>query len=163
MLEFTLDNGRFVQLEHSLVSISKWESIFKIPYFSIETFSETQLFMYLDCMVLNGELTRSDISAIDSAVVNMIGNYINDTRSATFVKKSKEQSNITLTSEILYAYMTMGKVDWQAQHWHLNRLLKLLEVVSEFSKEPKKMSQQEIAEERLRLNKERRKKYQSKG
>lgn len=166
MLEFTLqheDYAKHIKLEHSLVAVSKWESVYQIPFFSISTFKPEQFIFYVECMLIDCELTDYDYSLLTVDHINMIQGYMNDKRTATYVRPSDKPSTTTLTSEIIYANMAGTGVDWSCENWHLNRLLKLLEVISAMSEEKKPMTQQEIMEERIRLNQERRKKYQSKG
>ena len=68
-----------------------------------------------------------------------------------------------MTSEVMYAYMAIQGIDWDAENWHIQRLLKLFETISALTSEKKPRPQEDIVQERIRLNAERRKKYQSKG
>lgn len=166
MLEFTLYHETYkkeVRMEHSLVAVSKWESVYQIPFFSIKEFKPEQFIYYIECMLIDCELDEDDYKILTPEHITMINNYMNDKRTATYVRPTNKPSDMTLTSEIIYAYMALSDVDWSCEHWHLNRLLKLLEVISALSDEKKPMSQQDIMEERMRINQERRKKYQSKG
>lgn len=164
MLKFQL-NGKEIKMEHSLVAISNWESVFKVPFLTRKEFKGAEFLFYLESMCIDCSLTSEDIIALSKNpdYISLINDYMNDTRTATYVKNLGNKSSITMTSEVIYAYMAILGIDFCTDTWHIQRLLKLIEVISELTGEKKKMSQEEIMQEKIRLNQERREKYNSKG
>lgn len=170
MLEFTLSDNitgytKEIKMEHSLKAIAEWESTFKTPLLAITRFEDTQYLFYLSCMCIDCELSEYDLEIMirNQEYLKMINKYMNDSSTATYIRPSGETNNIVMTSEVLYAYMALQGISWDAENWHIQRLLKLLETISALTEKKKPMSQEDIVQERIRLNQERRKKYQSKG
>lgn len=170
MLEFTLSDSvtnyvKEIKMEHSLKAIAEWESVFKIPLLSLKRFEGTQYLFYLNCMCIDCELTEYDLEIMmgDQRYLKLIEGYMNDTRTATYIPPSGEESKVVMTSEVMYAYIAIQGIDWDAENWHIQRLLKLFETISALTSEKKPRPQEDIVQERIRLNAERRKKYQSKG
>lgn len=152
-------------LEHSLVSISKWESKHHKPFFtaSDKTYSET--IDYIRCMLLNEE----DINLewiLDNKVISQINEYIDDSQTATwFNKKEKKgkRSSETVTSELVYYWMIALNIPFECQYWHFNRLLTLIEVCNVKNEKPKKMSKKELYSRNSALNNLRRKQMNTHG
>ena len=97
--------------------------------------------------------------------INDISSYIEDPMTASWVNDldDKKHSNEQVTSELIYWWMTQLRIPWEAQKWHLNRLLMLIRIGNIKSQPPKKMSKAAILARNKRLNEERRRKYNSKG
>ena len=159
-------------LEHSLVSISKWESKFHIPYPYINEDSEPmtpeQSNYYIKCMTINKDIPDEVYYCISTEDVGKINDYINDTMSATTVKihnTKKPQKKQILTSELLYYYMFKLGIPKDCEKWHINRLIKLIEVfgANEDSGDNKKLSRSELAARNKAINARNRAKYHTKG
>ena len=162
--------GRFLyekeilELEHSLYTISKWESRWKKPYLLKDyRMTPEESLDYIFCMLVNKEQSHL-IDFLREEHLRKINDYINDSMSATTVSKRSEQkkSNKVITSEVLYTKMVFAGVPFECEHWHLNRLLKLLEVI-DAEANPKKMSKKETMDRYRELNRARRRKLNSKG
>lgn len=168
----TLKTDCTLQLEHSLISISKWESKWKKPYLETDTRKAKtfeELKDYVRCMTINGVpdevydfLKREDYVKISE--------YINDPHSATWFNKANEKKSFgkktpeTLTSELIYYYMIANEIPWEAQKWHLNRLLTLIRICGDKNSGPnRKMSKKDILGRNASLNKARRAASGSKG
>lgn len=144
-----------LNLEHSLVSISKWEAKWHIPFFESEKNYE-QTIDYIKCMTLNREikddsiiykmLTRNDIEKINK--------YISDPMTATVIKETPGGRNRTqkVTSELIYYWMIQFNIPASFEKWHINRLMMLIRVCSEENKPKRKMSRKEIMAQNKALN-----------
>lgn len=154
-----IEGGKFT-FEHSLVSLSKWEAIWRVPFLTAELSGE-QLTSYLTCMCYDNDFYAHHLT---SDVVRTLTEYIGTTPSATTIQNgSNNKSTSVMTSEVIYSIMVAARVPFECQHWNLNRLLILLGVISENNSEKKPMTQQEILEQNRRLNAERQEKYNTKG
>lgn len=143
-------------LQHSLVSLSKWESIHKKPFLSNDKKTEEETYSYIKCM---SETPVDDIvlRMMSAENVKEINDYIEDSHTATWfsegpgAKKSKE----IVTGEIIYHWMGALTIPWEAQYWHLNRLFTLIKVVNEKNQPKKKMGRAEALAQQRKLNAER--------
>lgn len=154
-------------LEHSLLSISKWEAKWKKPYLS-ENARRTleEDIDYIRCMTINSGVDPIVYYSITSSLHQKIYDYINDPMSATTVyhrKQKKKAPKKDITSEVLYAEMIRYGIPFECQKWHLNRLIKLIDVCSVNNGPADKMSEKEILKENAALNAMRKHKLHTKG
>lgn len=156
-----------IALEHSLVSISKWEAKWKKPFISnTEDKTSEELLDYIRCMTITQNVDPYAYYNISRKDLNAIRDYIDDSMTATTFqdygpqKKGKKQ---VITSELIYWWMIALNIPWECQKWHLNRLLTLVRICEIKSSPPKKMSKSEAASMRSKLNAERRAAMHSKG
>jgi len=154
-----------LNLEHSLISISKWESKYHIPFISKESHTEDQVLHYIKCMTINQNVPDSVYENLTVDNIKAISDYINDPMSATTVNKLPgiDKSREVVTSELIYYWMIALQIPCEFEKWHLNRLLKLIEVCNVKNTPPKKMSKNEIMARNKSLNAARRAKYNTKG
>lgn len=156
-----------LQLEHSLLSLSKWEAKWKKPFLSADksesrTLEET--LDYIRCMTLNSNVDPNVYKYIPQDVFKQIIEYIEDPMTATtFSKKEESGPRKIITSEIIYYWMIALNIPFECQKWHLNRLLTLVRVCSEKNTPPKKMSTREIMARNQALNAQRRAHLHSRG
>lgn len=167
MLELKID-GKVIKMEHSLVSISKWESVFKRPYLIEQVLQPEERLFYYDCMMLDDSLEFLPLlkGLEESEIVKMttiIDNYINQPRTATTVSSDSDGVSMIYTSEVIYSMMAITGLDVSCETWHISRLLITLAVIADLKSEKKQMPQSEVVDMQARLNEERRRKYQSKG
>lgn len=162
---FTSVNDQTLTLEHSLISLSKWESIHKIPFLTSKDRTEQQMLDYLKCMIIGDESDEEKIYLLSSDHFNKINDYIKSTESATTFGNlpNKGGSSETITAELIYYWMIAFNIPMECENWHLNRLLALIRVCNIKQQKPKKMSRSEIAQRNAKLNAERRAKYGSSG
>lgn len=159
--EFIQPKGGIFRFEHSLKTIARWEAEFKKPFLKDGNKTETEIQEYVLMMCLDDGLTREHLTG---ELGEIIANYMNDSQTATVI--TKEQTGgpgATITSEVLYAYMVIAEIPIECENWHVNRLLTLLEVVSDMKSEKKKMTPAEIREQNSKLNEERKKRLNTKG
>ena len=125
-----------LSLEHSLVSISKWESKWKKAFLKKEEKTPEQVLDYVKCMVLgNEEIPDSVFENISKEDVKRITDYIEDTMTATHINQrpdngNKPKSKDVVTSELIYYWMIANEIPFECQYWHLNRLMALIQVCS---------------------------------
>lgn len=151
-------------LEHSLISISKWESKFKIPFMDRKgTMSDKEFRYYVKCMTINGGVDKDTYYRLTTKNLIDIQDYIDDPMTATKIYnwgKNDSHNNSPVTSERIYSWMIQLNIPVElCEKWHLNRLMILIEVCSAKNEEPHKLTPKEIEE----LNMARRKKFHSKG
>lgn len=166
--EFVQTKPVTLQLEHSLVSISKWESKWHKPFLTVDAKSDSKTqeesFDYIRCMTINQDVDPMVYKAITRDQMKRINDYINDPMTATwFNEKDQKKSREIMTSELIYYSMTALNIPFECQKWHLNRLLTLIRVCSIKSQPPKKMSKRAAAEQRHSLNAARRARMGSRG
>ena len=159
-----------LRLEHSLVSISKWEMKYHKSFVKHSNkLSMEESIDYIRFMTLDKNVDPNVYNLISPKQYNKIWDYINDPMSATYIfedKKGKGRggSGDTVTSELVYYWMIKFGIPFECQKWHFNRLLTLIKVCEKKeSKGGKKMSRAEIIARNKRLNAERRKQMHSKG
>ena len=150
-----------VQLEHSLVSLSKWESKWHKPFLSRDQKTEEETLDYIRCMTVTPNIDPIVYSALTPEISAQINAYIDNKMTATwFGKKENEKfSKEVITAEIIYYWMIELHVPFECEKWHLNRLLTLIRVCNEKNQPGKKMT----AKERSALNKARKGKHKSRG
>lgn len=165
--EFITVKDQTIKLEHSLVSLSKWEAKWKVPFLSEEQKTKEQTIDYIKCMAINNSVIPDEIWLfISNKNISDVMNYISDPMTATWfndVGGQKSRNREVITSEIIYYWMVALQIPFECQKWHLNRLLTLVRVCNEKNKPPKKMSKNEILSRNKALNEQRRAKYMSKG
>lgn len=163
--EFLSVKEQTLQLEHSLVSLSKWESKWCKPFFSRQekTFEET--LDYIKCMTLTQNVKEETYACLTQQNIDEINTYIAAPMTATTFhndnggKNNREQ----ITSELIYYWMISLNIPVEFQKWHINRLLTLIRVCNVKNQPPKKMSRNETASRYAALNAARRKQMNTKG
>lgn len=163
--EFIYIKEQTLTLEHSLVSISKWESKWHIPFISDKPKTREQTLDYIRCMTLTQNVDPIIYKLIPAKVSSQIEKYIDDPMTATWFSddKKKGRNRDVITSELIYYWMIACGIPFECQKWHLNRLLTLIKVCGEKNKPPKKMSKIDMLSQRAALNAKRRAALHSKG
>ena len=163
--EFVSVKEQTLQLEHSLVSLSKWESKWKKPFLTKEDKTPEETIDYIRCMTLTPNVKPEVYKCLTHDNITKINNYISDPMTATTINMhglSKGGKEI-VTSELVYYWMVALNIPFECQKWHLNRLITLIQVCNVKNTPPKKMSKRDIMSRNAALNAARRKKYNSKG
>lgn len=162
--EFVSIKGCTLQLEHSLVSLSKWESKWNKPFLSREKKSIAETLDYIRCMTITQNVNPEIYNFLTDKNIDDINNYIDAPMTATtFSDNGSKNNREIVTSELIYYWMISLNVPMECQKWHLNRLLTLIRVCNVKNTPPKKMSRKEIMSRNAALNAARRKKLNSKG
>ena len=152
-----------LKLEHSLVSLSKWEAKWHKPFLTTKRNAEETL-DYIKCMIIDNNVDPDVVYALSADNINKIKDYIEDTMTATFFTgKNEEGEKEVVTSEIIYYWMISLQIPFECQKWHLNRLLTLIRVCNEKNAPKKNMSNKEILERNRALNEQRKARYKTRG
>jgi len=166
-------NERFIvtdtctlQLEHSLVSLSKWESKWCKAFLSefVEK-TEEEALDYVRCMTIN-HVKPEVYHALTQKDIQKISDYINAPMTATTFsdqQKKGPRNRDVITSELIYYWMVALQIPFECQKWHLNRLLTLIQVCNIKNQPPKKMKKADILSRNASLNAARRAKMGTKG
>lgn len=154
-----------LMLEHSLVSLSKWESKWHKPFHSKEEKTYEETIDYIKCMTITQNVDDSIYDRLSNANVIAVNNYIEDPMTATtFSGQTKKGGRKeVITSELIYCWMISLNIPMECQKWHLNRLLTLIRVCDIKNSPPKKMGRREIINQYASLNAARRKQFNSAG
>lgn len=154
--EFVSINSCDLVLEHSLISISKWESKWKVPFLTNPNRTNEQLIDYIRCMTITQNVDPKVYEFIPQQEIMRIQDYINDDHTATFFKddgKKRGGHKEILTSEVIYYFMIALQIPMECQKWHLGRLMTLIKVCNEKNKEadPKNRKKKLTTKEQMDL------------
>jgi len=163
--EFFSSKIVILDLEHSLVSLSKWESEFKKPFLSTGNRSTHEVYRYINHMILSKDIPENIMLLLTKENLDSINAYIESTESATTFGELPERKGKaeTITSELIYYWMIAFNVPFECQYWHLNRLFSLIRVCNLKNSKPKKMGRRELALRNKELNERRRTELGSSG
>lgn len=162
---FVIVGGTQLQLEHSLVSLSKWESKYEKPFLGKEVKTGEEVFDYVRCMALDEETPEEFFYNLTEDHFKQVNTYLDKKMTATWFSDAspKSQSGEIITSELVYYWMTMYQIPFECQYWHLNRLFTLIRICGVKQAAPKKMSRAEIAQRNKELNERRKRELGTKG
>lgn len=154
-----------LELEHSLVSLSKWESKFKKPFLSNDKKTAEETICYIQAMVISPIYPNDIFYRLTQQNIDQINEYIESTESATtfgFMPERKGRGEI-ITAELIYYWMVSFTIPFECEYWHLNRLFALIRICNIKNSKPQKMSRHEIASRNRDLNAIRRAQYNTSG
>jgi len=154
-----------VELEHSLISLSKWESKFEKPFLSEVAKTEEETLAYIAAMNRTPNIAPEVFQRLDQKTLDSINAYIESKQTATWFAEGKHAapSKEVITSELIYYWMVTANIPFECAEWHLNRLFTLIRVFSVKQEQPKKMGASELAAQRRALNEQRKKQYGTSG
>lgn len=156
-----------LQLEHSLISLSKWESKWKKPFLALKAPTVEEMQDYIRCMTINSNGIEDIVyETLMPGDLDKIREYITDSHTATTIidRQSKRAgSPETPTSELIYYWMIANDIPFQCEKWHLNRLLTLIRICNIKNLPMKKMSKENIFAQNASLNAKRRAMLHSRG
>lgn len=157
-----------LQLEHSLISLSKWESKWKKPFLNSNSKSgltKEEIIDYVRCMTINGGVPEDAYKFIDDNELKQILDYMGDSHTATTIydRRSQPHRNEKITSELIYYWMIRCEIPQAYEKWHLNRLLTLIKICNIKGGPEQKMSKQSIYNQNRELNAKRRASMHSRG
>ena len=163
--EFVKVNGATIQLEHSLVSLSKWESTWRKPFLGKDNKTEEETIDYIRCMTISQNVDPRIYESIPSDILKQVTTYINTPMTATWFNEREDQKNSRdiITAEIIYYWMISHNIPMECQKWHLDRLMTLIRVCNIKNAPPKKMGKRAMFSQRRALNDARRSQINSKG
>lgn len=157
--EFVTSKEKVLQLEHSLVSISKWEMNWEKPFLSKKAKTEEESLDYIKCMTINANIDESTYTLLNNELMREIEAYIGSAMTATTINQQStgKKSAEIITSELIYYWMISYTIPFECQKWHLNRLLTLVNVCNVKNAPAKKNSARETMARNRALNESRRK------
>lgn len=166
--EFITIKERTLQLEHSLVSLSKWESKWCKPFLSKDIKTEEETLDYIRCMTITQNVDPDVYNFIPNNIREEIKEYIEAPMTATWFNDDKNSkggkgNSEQITSELVYYWMIAQNIPFECEKWHLNRLLTLIKVCNVKNQPPKKMSKKALMSRNAALNAARRKQLNTKG
>lgn len=163
--EFIPMKGQTLQLEHSLVSLSKWESKWKKAFLSKKEKTIEETIDYIRCMTITQNVNSEVYKQLTSDNLSQIDTYIKAPMTATYFSgnDSAAQGREEITAELIYYWMITLNIPFECQKWHLNKLLTLIHVCDVKNKPQKKRSKRELMKRHAAVNAANRKKYNSKG
>ena len=154
-----------LQLEHSLVSISKWESKWCKSFIGSREKTDEEVLDYIKCMTITQNVDPKLYNYLSRENIRQINNYIDAPMTATHFREdpNAKPNRDTITSELIYYWMITFGIPFECQKWHLNRLLTLIHVCIVKNQPAKKMSRGETARQNAALNAARRKRLNTRG
>lgn len=162
---FIYEEEQTLELEHSLLSLSKWESKWCKPFLGKDKLTYEQTIDYVRCMTLNEVTDPRIYDRLTNGNIKSIEEYIEAPMTATWFSDEKKGKNSSqqITNELIYYWMVALQIPFECEKWHLNRLFTLIKVCNAENKPKKKMSQKELLSRNAALNAARRKQLNSKG
>ena len=163
--EFIISKAQVLQLEHSLVSLSKWESKWCKPFLTKKEKTVEESIDYVRCMTLTQNVDPEVYTRITPDIVDRVAKYIEAPMTATtFSSKSNQPtSHEVVTAELIYYWMVAYNIPFECQKWHLNKLMTLINVCSIKNEPPKKMGKKALMNRNTALNAARRQSLNTKG
>lgn len=134
---FGIIKPQHLQMEHSLLSLSKWEARWRISFLSTKDKTEAQMLDYIYCMTINKNIDKRVFHALPKDCINRITHYIETPQTATtfrsdnqpFGKKGQRPvRQQIITAELIYWQMIVNGIPFSCEKWHLSRLLTLIRV-----------------------------------
>lgn len=163
--EFISTKEQTLTLEHSLVSLSKWESRWCKPFLSKATKTPEEILDYIKCMTITQNVDPVVYNFLTEENIKQVNDYIEAPMTATTFSedRSGKRNNEVVTAELIYYWMISLNIPPEYRKWHLNTLLALIRVCNVKNAPPKKRSTSEIMRNNAALNAARRKRLNSKG
>jgi hypothetical protein len=152
--EFTSQGEVVLELEHSLVSLSKWESVHEKPFLGKEAKTPQEIISYVRCMTLSDDIAPEVFDQLNIKHFDEISEYIDAKRSATWFsdQPGTPKSREVITSELIYYWMTVFNIPFECERWHLNRLFTLIRICNIKQSKPEKMSRADMAQRNREMN-----------
>lgn len=155
---FCYGEDTVLEFEHSLVSLSKWESKYHKPFLTPDKKTENEMFGYVEAMLMTSDVESTVLHNLSEEQALAIDAYINDPMTATTISNLPANLNSSerISAELIYFWMSQYQIDKACEAWHLNRLFTLIKIHYAKTQKPKKMSKQARAQQMAEENARRR-------
>jgi len=163
--EFISQEPFTLELEHSLVSLSKWESKFRKPFLAANEKSQTELLGYIECMILDPVYPKDVVRRFSSKNMEEVKDYIESPEIATTFGEmpKKNVRGEVVTSELIYYWLVTFNIPFEVERWHLNRLFSLVRICNIKNQKPDKTSKNDTARRYRELNAQRKTQLNTSG
>jgi hypothetical protein len=163
--QFVTVGDMTLELEHSLISLSKWESEFEKPFLGKSEKTSEEVLAYVGCMILTPNPPGDILQSLSKENLEAINTYMDRKMTATWFSEQPgaPKSREVITSELVYYWMTVFQIPFECETWHLNRLFTLIRICNIKQAKPKKMSRSEIAARNRELNAQRKAQLGTRG
>lgn len=163
--EFVPPKYETIELEHSLRSISKWETKWHKAFLGKREKTNEELLDYISCMSLHGDIRKDLLYSLNDDNIESINKYIDDPMTSVCFQEdnSSSTSRDTVTSELIYYWMITAGIPFECDKWHINKLLSLIRVCSIKNSNGEKMNKNDLARRNAKLNSARKRKMGSRG
>jgi hypothetical protein len=154
-----------LELEHSLLSLSKWESRFQKPFLSNTSKTPEEIFSYIEAMILTKDYPVDILNRFNQRNIDKVHAYIESKESATTFGSMPERRGRgeVITSELIYYWMVAFNIPFECENWHLNRLFALIRICNIKNSKPGKIPRSEIAQRNRDLNERRKAELNTRG
>lgn len=155
--EFVVSQSITLELEHSLVSLSKWEAITEKAFLGKTEKTDEETLLYVKAMTLTENVPDEVYKRLTRENIEAINTYVSAKMTATWFSSAPTQTpnRETITSELIYYWMISLNIPFECQHWHLNRLLTLIRVCNQKNAPQKKLGRREQLAKQRELNAQR--------
>ena len=163
--EFFIIPAYSLELEHSLISVSRWESKWCLPFLVDKDKTHQQEIDYIRCMTLTRNVDFNSYNFIPAFIIEQISTYIKAPMTATTFRKDDKRvlNREIITSEVIYYWMVTLNIPFECEKWHLNRLLTLINVCNIKNQPKKKTNAADLARRNAALNEARKSALNSTG
>ena len=163
--EFVYPESFELQLEHSLVSLSKWESKFEKPFLGPGERTNEEVFGYIKAMILTPDVPEEVLDRLSEENLTAINRYMDAKMTATWFNDAPgaPKNREVVTAELIYYWMFSAGIPIDCERWHLQRLITLIRVFDAKSQKPKPMNKAEAARQRAELVEKRRRELGTRG